>query len=70
MASTPSEPLLDQTEDRVLSHLAMAWNAFTFLETLTPSELDDFTRAVRTAQNIVMARPVVRQLNTEPNTKK
>lgn len=46
-----------------LDKLADAWNAFNKLPELHPDDKGDFRHAVHQAQNIVMARVALREIN-------
>lgn len=56
-------PLFDDAEREVIDHLVHAWNAFTKLDKLHSDEQDEFRHAIHSAQRLIMARPVQRDLN-------
>jgi hypothetical protein len=47
-------------EQRVLDHLAQAWNAYLALPVVHTDDMAEFRQAIHAAQNIVLARPSVR----------
>lgn len=47
-------------ESEVVARLAEAWNLFVRLPTIHPSDQAEFAHAIHQAQNIVLARPVLR----------
>ncbi len=47
-------------EMEVLESLAKAYNAFTKLTVMHPSDLPEFVHAIHAAQNIVLAREAIR----------
>lgn len=53
--------MLTQEEINVLELLGKAASAFFGLETVHPSDSLDFTYAIHLAQNLVLARPGMRQ---------
>lgn len=56
---------LKKKEDEILLILANAYNKFGDLPILHEADTEDFLRAIHMAQNIVMSRPVMRQINKE-----
>lgn len=54
------EPLLTEGERQVVNALADAWNAFLELKPVHPDDQVEFRQAIHAAQNIVMARPVLK----------
>ena len=54
--------LLSQDEMAVLDHLVAAWNGFVRLPLLHPHERQEFMSVMHEAQRIVMARPVMREM--------
>ena len=63
----PDPSLLTPAELRVVSYLAEAWNEFVYLETIHQDDQREFREIIHAAQNLVMARPVKRQLNQKPD---
>lgn len=65
------DTILTPDEDEVINLLASAWNKYVQLKMLHPSDQEDFMRAIHSAQNIVMSRPVAREMyaKDEPMTK-
>lgn len=57
-----SSALLTDAEERLLQFLGEAWNQFAQLPELHPCDRQEFVAAIHAAQNIVMARPVMRAL--------
>jgi len=51
---------LTPQEDEVLKHLVIAWNEFNTLKRMHPDEIDDFRRAIHTAQMLLAMRVVRR----------
>lgn len=56
----PSE-ILTAEEEYVVNVLAQAWHGFQTFKVLHPADAEDFQRAIRSAQNIVMARPATKE---------
>ena len=54
--------LLSHEEWEVYSHLSLAYNAFIQLETIFPSDKADFERGINELKNLLMSRPVAREL--------
>jgi hypothetical protein len=54
------EPLLTEDEQRILEKLAEAWNLFLELPVLHQWDRQEFMHAIHSAQNIVQARPAMR----------
>lgn len=52
---------LTLNELTILTKLAEAWNTYTELEILHSSDATEFQQAIHQAQNIVMARPIMRK---------
>ena len=59
------EKLLTDEEYIVVGLLSSAWNSFCLLPELHPDHKSEMTNAIHTAQDIIMARPVQREFNTE-----
>lgn len=55
------ESLLTEDEQKVVNHLAEAWNAYVKIGKLHPSDTDDFAKAIHDAQKIIMWRPMLRE---------
>lgn len=53
--------LLTKEELEVLDHLGEAFNRFQALPTIHPRDLPEFVLAIHAAQNIVLARPALRE---------
>lgn len=56
---------LDQKETETLNFLALAWNSFLSLKSEHPDEIDDFRRAIHSAQRIILSRPTRRKMKSE-----
>ncbi len=52
---------LDEQEIGVLISLINAWDKFTCLPQIHGDDLDEFRHAIHQAQNIILARPVMRR---------
>jgi len=52
--------MITEEEDVVVNLLAEAWEKFLGLEVLHNSDLREFEQAIHVAQNIIMARSVLR----------
>ena len=57
--------LLTEEERRVVDTLAEAWNAFLELKPVHPDDNQEFRQAIHAAQNIIMARPVMKNAVNE-----
>lgn len=60
--SDMSESLLDELEWTVYDYLSKAWSEFIKLPTLHPNDRVEFAQAINVCKNIIMARPVAREL--------
>jgi hypothetical protein len=58
----PETFLLDNEEWDVIGLLSEAYNRYRAMKRLLPDDLHEFTMAIHAAQNIVFARPVMRQM--------
>lgn len=54
--------LLEPNEVEIIDILADAWNKFLKLKVLHPNDTGEFLQAIHAAQNIVMSRPVAREM--------
>jgi hypothetical protein len=54
--------MLSKEEMKVLDRLVMAWNEFNDLKVLHPLDSSEFLKAIHAAQNIILARPSLREL--------
>lgn len=61
------DDLLNGVERRVIDCLGLAWNEYLKLTELHSADAKEMCLAIHAAQNIVMARPVQRQFNLEPD---
>lgn len=59
------ESLLTPEEQQVMRALAQAWNAFIALPILHEWDQREFMTIIHSAQEIVMSRPVKRQLSKQ-----
>lgn len=57
-----TDSLLSPKEWEVYSHLSEAWNTFIELDELFVTDREDFARHINAIKNIVMSRPVAREL--------
>lgn len=57
--------LLSEQEWEVYSHLSEAWNKFIKLELLHPNDNPEFAFYINGAKNILMSRPVERELKLQ-----
>jgi len=57
--------LLTDEERAVVDCLADAWNAFVELKPVHPSDNREFEHAIHAAQNIILARPVMKNAVNE-----
>ncbi len=58
---------LTSLEKSILNTLSKAWNDFNSLPSFTKAkwEKSEFMNAIHVAQNIILARPTLRELNEE-----
>ena len=54
---------LTEQERLVLSLLAESWNAYIQLDIEHTSDLLEFQQAIHQAENIIMSRPIMRELD-------
>ena len=59
---------LESQEEKIINTLAEAWNEFVKLKVLHPSDNNEFMAAIHVAQNIIMARPVLREMYSQDKT--
>lgn len=56
---------LTMSEQSVLELLTRAWSEFLGLPRIHPDDQSEFRFAIHAAQNIILSRPALRQLNYE-----
>lgn len=57
--------LMTEEECNVYSKLSEAWNLFIALEVLHSEDRPEFARAINAAKNILMSRPVAREMQEQ-----
>lgn len=57
--------MITDKEREVVNLLVEAWNKFFELPVMHTSDRDEFMRAIHAAQNIVLSRPTIRELDNE-----
>lgn len=56
------EGLLSEKEQGILNLLADAWNEFAKLDPVHPDEAKEFCLAIHLGQQIIMSRPVMKEM--------
>ena len=56
---------MTESERYVVAQLAGAWNAFLALPIQHQDDVDEFRRLIHAAQEKVLARPAIREMNSE-----
>ncbi len=54
---------MTKEELEIIEILGIAWNKFKAIEVVHQSDNDEFMRAIHAAQNIVLSRQAMRELN-------
>ena len=62
------EPVLNETENRVMIHLGEAWDEYLKLDQTINNEQTEFMLAIHNAQAIILSRPTLRCIAKERKT--